>query len=102
MAETFFDFDWDPKKARSNLKKHGISFRLATSVFRDPLALTIFDEDHSANEERWVSIGCAEGGQTLVVVHTSEWTSPTEIKVRIISARKADHIELHDYENAPR
>jgi uncharacterized protein len=102
MAETFFDFDWDPKKARSNLKKHGVSFRLATSVFRDPLALTIFDEDHSANEERWVSIGCAESGQTLVVVHTSEWTSPTEIKVRIISARKADHVELHDYENAPR
>ena len=40
--------------------------------------------------------------QTLVVVHTSEWTSPTEIKVRIISARKADHVELHDYENVPR
>ena len=102
MADTFFDFDWDPKKARSNLKKHRGSFRLATSVFRDPLALSIFDEDHSAYEGRWISIGRAENGQTLVVIHTSEWTSPTEIKVRIISARKADRDELHDYEHAPR
>ena len=102
MADTSYIFDWDPKKARSNLKKHRVSVRLATSVFRDPLALTIFDEDHSADEERWVSIGRAESRQTLVVIHVSEWTSPTEIKVRLISARKADRDELRDYENAPR
>ena len=102
MPGSFFDFDWDPEKARSNLKKHRVSFRLATSIFRDPLALTIFDEDHSTDEERWVSIGRADGGQTLVVIHTSTWTSPAEIKLRIISARKADRDELRDYENAPR
>ena len=102
MANTSYIFDWDPKKAWSNLKKHRVSFRLATSVFRDPLALTIFDEDHSTDEERWVSIGRAESGQTLVVIHVSEWTSRTEIKVRLISARKADRDELRDYENAPR
>jgi len=60
MPSTFYDFDWDPKKARANLKKHGVSFRLATSVFRDPLMLTIFDDVHSEHEERWVSIGRAE------------------------------------------
>lgn len=48
----FFDFDWDANKARTNLKKHGVSFRLATSVFRAPQALTVFDRKHSDNEER--------------------------------------------------
>lgn len=102
MPGTFYDFDWDPNKARSNLKKHGVSFRLATSVFRDPLALTIFDDEHSEQEERWVTLGRAENGQTLVVVHTSQWIEPAEIKLRIISARKADRDEIQDYEKAPR
>lgn len=79
-----------------------MSFRLATSVFRDPLALTIFDDEHSEHEERWVSIGRAENGQTLVVVHTSEWIEPSLTKVRIISARKADRDEIRDYEDTPR
>ena len=57
MPGTFYDFDWDPKKARTNFKKHGVSFRLATSVFRDPLTVTIFDGEHSEHEERRVSIG---------------------------------------------
>lgn len=74
----FFDFDWDANKARSNLKKHGVPFRLATTVFRDPLALTIYDDEHSENEERWVTLGQAENGQLLVVVHTSEEVSATE------------------------
>lgn len=99
---TFFDFDWDANKARANLKKHGASFRLAASVFRDPLALTIFDEEHSDDEERWITLGRAQNGQTLVVVHTSESTSDTELHIRIISARKADRQELRDYEQAPR
>jgi uncharacterized protein len=102
MPSTFYDFDWDPKKARANLKKHGVSFRLATSVFRDPLMLTIFDDGHSEIEERWVSIGRAENAQTLVVIHTSLWTGSARIKVRIISARKADRGEVRDYENMPR
>ena len=102
MSDTYFDFDWDPKKARANLKKHRVSFRQATSIFRDPLTLTIFDEEHSVNEDRWVSIGRAESGQTLVVVHSSEWASQNEIKVRLISARKADRDEMRDYENTLR
>jgi uncharacterized DUF497 family protein len=101
-SHTFYDFDWDPAKARTNLKKHGVSFRLATSVFHDPLALTLFDEEHSAHEERWVTLGHAENGQYLVVVHTSQWHGARDIKVRIISARKADRQEIRDYEDAPR
>jgi uncharacterized DUF497 family protein len=66
----FFDFDWDANKARTNLAKHRVSFRLATSVFRDALALTIFDEEHSDDEDRWVTLGRARNGQVLVVVHT--------------------------------
>ena len=97
-----FDFDWDENKARANLGKHGVSLRLAASVFRDPLALTIFDEDHSDDEERWITLGRAQNGQTLVVVHASESINTTELHIRIISARKADRQELLDYEQAPR
>lgn len=98
----FFDFDWDANKARTNLTKHGVSFRLATSVFRDALALTIFDDEHSDDEERWVTMGRAQNGQVLVVVHTSEDVSATELRIRIISARRADPAEVRDYEQTPR
>lgn len=98
----FFDFDWDENKARANLAKHGVSFRLATSVFRDALALTIFDEDHSDDEDRWVTLGRAQNGQVLVVVHTSEESSSMEMHIRIISARRADPAEVRDYEQPPR
>lgn len=97
----FFDFDWDANKARANLKKHEVSFRLATSVFTDPLAVTIFDEEHSSDEERWVTLGRAQNGQVLVVVHTSEEVSATELHIRIISARRADPAEVRDYEQVP-
>lgn len=97
----FFDFDWDANKARANLKKHEVSFRLATSVFRDPLALTIFDEEHSIDEERWVTLGRAQNGQVLAVVHTSEEVSAAELHIRIISARRAEPAEVRDYEQVP-
>lgn len=98
----FFDFDWDANKARTNLAKHRVSFRLATSVFRDALVLTIFDEEHSDDEDRWVTLGRARNGQVLVMVHTSEEASSTETHIRIISARCADPAEVRDYEQAPR
>jgi len=98
----FFDFDWDADKARTNLQKHEVSFRLATSVFRDPLALTIFDGEHSDNEERWVTLGRAQNEQVLVVVHTSAEVSATELHIRIISARRAEPAEVRDYEQMPR
>lgn len=100
--QKFFDFDWDAKKARGNFQKHGVSFRLATTVFRDPLAITIFDDEHSDDEDRWVTLGQAENGHLLVVIHTSEEVSETELRIRIISARRAEREEIHDYEQTPR
>ncbi len=98
----FFDFDWDAKKVRANLKKHQVSFRLATAVFNDPLAVTIFDEEHSDNEERWVTIGRVPNSTVLVVVHTTIQVSNTELHIRIISARRADREEMRNYEQTPR
>ncbi len=101
-AKLTYHFDWDPVKARSNLADHKISFRLATTVFRDPLAVTIFDEDHSESEERWATLGQGENGQLLVVIHTFQQTSPTEINVRLISAREATRREIQDYQETLR
>ena len=93
-----FRFDWDPEKARENVRKHGVSFEQATQVFRDPLALTIFDEDHGGEaEERWITVGAGERA-LLIVVHTFREPSADEIAVRIISARLATTHETRQYE----
>jgi hypothetical protein len=65
-----YNFEWDPAKARSNLKKHGVSFETAVAVFRDPQALTVFDEEHDEDEDRWVTLGAVEEEGLLVVIHT--------------------------------
>ena len=100
--EQIYHFDWDANKARSNQHKHDVSFALATTVFKDALALTIYDAAHSESEERWITLGHAENGQHLVVIHTSTWIAPTDMKIRIISARKADRDEIRDYGEVPR
>jgi len=101
-AKLTYHFDWDPVKARRNLADHQVSFRLATTVFRDALALTVFDEEHSENEERWATFGQGENGQYLVVIHTFQEIGPTKFAVRIISARTADAQEIKDYDDTPR
>ena len=85
-------FDWDPGKARRNLRKHGIDFDEASTVFADTLSITIPDPDHSEDEERWVTMGLSNRQRLLVVVHTEEETT------RIISARTADRHERRKYE----
>jgi uncharacterized DUF497 family protein len=97
-----YHFDWDIGKARTNQTKHAVSFRLATTVFRDTLSITIYDDEHSEFEDRWVTMGQAENGQILVVVHTFSTVNSTEINVRIISARRADKQEVRVYEEMPR
>jgi uncharacterized DUF497 family protein len=87
-------FEWDPRKARRNLRKHGIDFDEATTIFADTLSITIPDPDHSADEERWVTMGLSNRQRLLVVVHTEE----EEETIRIISARMADHLERRKYE----
>ena len=98
-----YRFEWDSNKERSNITKHdGVTFGLASTVLHDPLAITIFDDEHSEYEDRWVSIGQAANGQTLVVVHTFLQIDAQHVEVRLISARKADKPERQDYETAPR
>ena len=87
-------FEWNPKKARNNVKKHGISFDEASSVFKDTLSLTIGDPLHSQDEERLVIIGVSRKNRFLTVVHTDRGE-----KVRIISARKSTKSERRFYEN---
>lgn len=87
-------FDWDPRKAKSNHAKHGVSFEEASTVFGDPLSLTIVDPAHSRpTEERFVTIGNSYLGGLLVVTHRDEGEN-----IRIISARKATRRERKDYE----
>jgi uncharacterized DUF497 family protein len=95
---TLFNFDWDPAKARSNRSKHRIGFELAATVFQDASALSIFDEEHSSLEERWITIGRAKGGDLLVVVHTFQELRPDEFAIRLISARGATRRERERYE----
>lgn len=86
-------FSWDPKKAASNLNKHGISFEEAVGVFGDPLSDTFPDPDHSVEEYRFVIIGSSESGKILVVAHTDDGEL-----VRLISAREVTHGERESYE----
>ena len=86
-------FEWDEGKAQSNAQKHGVTFTLATSIFRDPDIRTMFDESHSELEERWVALGMASTGALLVVVHLWMEIDLTNVTVRIISARKATEAE---------
>lgn len=87
------DFEWDPKKAISNLRKHKVSFEEASTALRDPMAVTGADPDHSIGEFRYVTFGLSERGRLLVVAHTEQ--SET---IRIISARLASRREKKIYE----
>ncbi|MCC6220704.1 MAG: BrnT family toxin [Deltaproteobacteria bacterium] len=86
-------FEWDENKARFNVRKHGVSFELAATVFGDPFALTIYDKNNSQNEDRYVTIGLSVIGLVVVVCHTDRAN-----KIRIISARKATSKEKRQYE----
>jgi uncharacterized DUF497 family protein len=92
-----FDFEWDPKKAKSNKQKHRVSFEEAAAVFRDPEAVSIYDEEHSEPEDRWITLGLSEGGGVLVVCHTFDQVDPNTARIRIISSRKATRRETKQY-----
>jgi uncharacterized protein len=93
-----YTFEWDPEKAKSNLHKHKISFERAAEIFLDPFALSIPDEEHSDNEERWVTTGKDAHEVILVVIHTFREIEAEEIIIRIISARRAARREVQEYE----
>jgi len=93
-----YQFEWDPIKARRNLKKHGIAFERAATVFHDPEALSLFDEEHSQAEDRWITLGLDRAGTLLVVCHTYQEETETSAQIRLISARKATKNETKKYE----
>jgi uncharacterized DUF497 family protein len=86
-------FEWDPKKARSNFRKHKVSFEEAATAITDPMAATGADPDHSVGEFRYITFGISKRGRLLVVAHTEERDS-----IRIISARLARKRERKIYE----
>ena len=102
MSELAYDFEWDARKAATNLQKHGVTFEQAASVFSDQLSLTVFDEEHSDHEERWFTLGFSIEGKLLAVAHTHDVVSLNGSRVRIISARLATIHEQRFYADKPR
>lgn len=86
-------FEWDPKKAERNLKKHGVTFQEAATVFGDPLAMTFQDPDHSIEEERQLTFGQSLRRRLIVVSHTKRGD-----RTRIVNARLMDRNERVIYE----
>jgi uncharacterized protein len=102
MTSTDYEFEWDDAKAVDNLAKHEVAFSDAMTVLRDPLAMNLFDNDHSDDEDRWITLGTAANGKLLLVVHTFTSLSATSALVRIISAREPTRNERTKYENNPK
>ena len=87
------EFEWDPKKAAVNIRKHDITFQEAATVFGDPLAVTFEDPDHSAIETRQITFGLSLKKRFLIVSHTERGG-----RTRIINARLMDRNERKIYE----
>jgi len=90
-------FEWDPVKARTNQRKHGVSFEDAMHVFEDSFALFEPDRADGGGEVRWRAVGVAGGAAVLLVAHTVQEEGGDEI-VRLISARRATRKERRLYE----
>lgn len=88
-----YRFEWDPKKAETNLRKHGVSFEEATTVFADPFSMNMPDPDHSLAEERFVLLGLSSAKRLLVVAYAERG-----VRTRLISARETTRRERRQYE----
>jgi len=88
-------YEWDPKKAKANLREHGVAFEDAASVFLDPLAVTYPDPDHSSEESREITIGHSAKLGVIFLSHTQRGD-----RIRIISARKVTRRERKQYEES--
>jgi uncharacterized DUF497 family protein len=87
------NFEWDPKKATANVKKHGVTFQEAATIFGDPLAITFDDPDHSMSENRYITFGLSIQKRLIVVSHTERGG-----RTRIMNARLMDRKERRIYE----
>ena len=99
MSKTVFNynFEWDHKKAKKNIKKHKVTFERAATVFLDPNAISLFDKKHEEIEERWITIGMDNTGNLIVVCHTFNQEDNETFNVRMISARKPTKNEIIHY-----
>lgn len=103
MSTPPWEVTWDALKAEANIAKHGVTFAEAATVLLDPLALTVFDDEHSQEEDRWFTLGTSSDGKLLAVAHTfQEQSDSVPATARIISARLATRREREQYENEPR
>jgi uncharacterized DUF497 family protein len=87
------NFEWDPKKATANVKKHGVTFQEAATIFGDPLAITFDNPDHSLSENRYITFGLSLQKRLIVVSHTERGD-----RTRIINARLINREERRIYE----
>jgi uncharacterized DUF497 family protein len=98
VAEQFeYRFEWDPDKAEKNAKDHGVTFEQAATVLLDARLLSQIDDEHSDEEERWVSLGVDKSMRLLIVCHTYRKITERSASIRIFSARKATRHESKDY-----
>ena len=88
-------FEWDPNTAAQNLRKHGVTFEEAATVFRDELGITVPDPDHSTEEERFITVGLSSQDRLLMIAHAERGNA-----IRIISARELTPRERRQYEEA--
>ena len=88
------EFEWDLAKATDNVAKHGVSFDEAVTVLYDPLGITIFDPEHSHDEDRFITVGASATGRYLMVAHTER-----DQRIRIITARELTRREQREYED---
>lgn len=88
-------FEWDADKAHRNAGKHGVSFEEAATVFDDPIFITFIDDEHSIDEERYITAGLSNRGRLLILAHADR-----QGRIRIISARRATKKEEQFYAEA--
>ena len=88
------DFEWDEAKSEANVRKHGVAFEDAKTVFADTLSVTGYDPKHSDDEDRYITVGQSADGKVLIISHTDRGAT-----IRIISARVTTRAERKDYED---
>ena len=98
MSKVKYNIEWSPKKALLNISKHDISFNEAATIFKDPNIVSIYDNEHSDFEDRWISIGLSETGKLILVFHTFRNIEKLSTTIRIFSSRRATKAERKQYE----
>jgi uncharacterized DUF497 family protein len=101
-SKIVYDFEWDSAKALYNIRKHGVTFDQAATVFLDAFALTVYDEANSQKEDRWFTLGYGASGRLLAVAHTYDAPGPRHCSDPHHSARNATKSERRSYEDEPR